>query len=243
MTAPKKKGKKKVAKTSSGKPKKKVSPPKTAKKAVKKKGLVKKTPVKKAPASKKTAKKTAKKVQAKKKAVKKAVKKKAPVKKKTPIKKKTTVKKKTIVGKKAPITTSPSIPKTETKSSVPEKKKKSLLTAAEVRRCKAQMLNKRAQIVGNITRMEDQALRSNKQEPSSDNMADYGTDNYEQDFTLGLIENVEATVQEIDEALKRISESKYGVCEGCQEPIPKPRLSVLPYAKFCVNCQSERESI
>ena len=73
-------------------------------------------------------------------------------------------------------------------------------------------------------------------------MADYGTDNYDQDFTLGLMENVEATTQEIDSALKRIQEGLYGICEGCSCIIPKARLKALPYAKFCVNCQSKRES-
>jgi DnaK suppressor protein len=46
---------------------------------------------------------------------------------------------------------------------------------------------------------------------------------------------------EIDSALKRISESTYGICEDCEEPIPEKRLAVNPYFLTCVSCAEERE--
>ena len=45
-------------------------------------------------------------------------------------------------------------------------------------------------------------------------------------------------VEEIDDALKRIDDKTYGYCERCFQPIPKPRLRALPYARLCVACKS-----
>lgn len=116
------------------------------------------------------------------------------------------------------------------------------LTPAEMRECRNMLLHKRALIAGDLSKMEMQALRASEQDSSVDNMADYGTDNYEQDFTLGLIENVEGVILDIDDALERIDDGVYGICEDCGCAIPKARLKALPYARNCVKCQSEREA-
>ena len=51
-------------------------------------------------------------------------------------------------------------------------------------------------------------------------------------------EQEEIQVEEIDEATKRIENKTYGYCERCFQPIPKPRLRALPYARLCVACKS-----
>ena len=43
----------------------------------------------------------------------------------------------------------------------------------------------------------------------------------------------------IEEALDRIEAGDYGVCLGCEEPIPAKRLQAVPWAKYCVTCQQE----
>jgi DnaK suppressor protein len=43
----------------------------------------------------------------------------------------------------------------------------------------------------------------------------------------------------IEEALDRIEAGDYGVCLGCEEPIPAKRLQAVPWAKYCVGCQQE----
>jgi RNA polymerase-binding transcription factor DksA len=67
-------------------------------------------------------------------------------------------------------------------------------------------------------------------------MADLGTDNYEQDFTLGLLQNQEQALTEIGEALERVHRGTFGRCEECQGVIPKARLQALPYTRHCVAC-------
>ena len=66
-------------------------------------------------------------------------------------------------------------------------------------------------------------------------MADMGTDNFEHEFTLGLLESEQALLREIDAALRRIDDRTYGVCLGTGEQIPKARLRAKPWAKYTVD--------
>lgn len=50
-----------------------------------------------------------------------------------------------------------------------------------------------------------------------------------------------ARIQQIDSALKRIEENKYGKCQDCDEQIPEKRLLANPYCQTCVSCAEERE--
>ena len=67
-------------------------------------------------------------------------------------------------------------------------------------------------------------------------MADLGTDNFEQEFTLSLLQNQEQALGEIDLALDRVNKGTYGRCEECQGPIPKARLTAVPHTRHCVAC-------
>ena len=102
------------------------------------------------------------------------------------------------------------------------------------------LLRKRAELVGDVDQMEQQALRKNRTDATGDlsmmpiHMADIGTDNYEQEFTIGLISNEQATLKEIDAALGRIRNQTFGICEGTRLPIPKARLKVKPWARYRV---------
>ena len=60
-------------------------------------------------------------------------------------------------------------------------------------------------------------------------MADAGTDNFEQQFTLSLRENEEQRSQEVAAALERIEQGTFGCCEECQKEIPQTRLEAVPY--------------
>ena len=79
---------------------------------------------------------------------------------------------------------------------------------------------------------------------ASDNVyeiADLGSDQCEQDITLGLMANEQGEISEIDDALERIDVGGFGKCGECETPIPKPRLAALPFARYCIECQSEKE--
>jgi DnaK suppressor protein len=116
-------------------------------------------------------------------------------------------------------------------------KKKTHLSKKELTEFQEMLLEKRRQLVGDLTGMEAQAISElgggNLSSMPTD-MADVGTDNFEREFTLGLLESEQVLLREIDEALGRIEDRTYGICLGTGEPIPKARLRAKPWAKYTV---------
>lgn len=116
------------------------------------------------------------------------------------------------------------------------------MTKAELDTYRDSLLSLRSRLTGDVSHLADEALRARGGEASGSlsnaplHMADLGTDNFEQEFTLRLLQNQEQALTEIDEALERIRQDKFGRCEECQEAIPKARLQSLPYTRYCVSC-------
>jgi DnaK suppressor protein len=65
-----------------------------------------------------------------------------------------------------------------------------------------------------------------------------GTVTVDRERNLALSGQAMLAVEEIDDALRRIEDNTFGYCERCFQPIPKPRLRALPYARLCVACKS-----
>src|SRR5215813_10814455 len=105
----------------------------------------------------------------------------------------------------------------------------------------------RARLRGDLDQMTDEALRRTQPESSGNlsnvplHMADVGTENYDQEFTLGLIENEQTTLEQVQEALSRIEAGTFGRCQECGDPIAKQRLQALPYTKHCIQCARKLE--
>jgi DnaK suppressor protein len=105
----------------------------------------------------------------------------------------------------------------------------------------------RARLRGDLSQMTDEALGRDNGGGTGNlsnvplHMADLGTDNYDQEFTLGLIENEQSTLELVNEALSRVAKGTYGLCAECDEPISKPRLQAIPYAKHCIGCARKLE--
>lgn len=72
-------------------------------------------------------------------------------------------------------------------------------------------------------------------------IADLGTDVFEKNLELDLSSSEGKILEAINVALDKIEKGKFGFCESCGQPIPKARLEALPYARYCINCQRERE--
>jgi len=126
------------------------------------------------------------------------------------------------------------------KKSGTAKTKKSHLSAADLKRFQQMLLNKRQEIIGNVNEMKNEALNKSRLDASGDlssmpiHMADIGTDNYDQEFALGLMDSERKLLREIDDALQRIENRTYGICEGTGKPIRKARLEAQPWAKYSV---------
>jgi RNA polymerase-binding protein DksA len=120
------------------------------------------------------------------------------------------------------------------------RKKKRGMVNADAKHFKGILLEKRREILRNVTEFEDEALRKSRLDASGDlssmpiHMADLGTDNYEQEFALGLMDSERKLLREIDNALVRLEKKTYGICEGTGKPISKARLEAQPWARYCV---------
>lgn len=112
---------------------------------------------------------------------------------------------------------------------------------------KKKLEKQRTLLTGDINHMEKEALKKNRQESSGDlsnmpvHLADVSSDNYEQEFTLELMENKGDALKKISVALDKIKDGTYGICESCQKRIKKSRLEAIPYARYCISCQETQE--
>jgi RNA polymerase-binding protein DksA len=116
------------------------------------------------------------------------------------------------------------------------------MNQAELDAFRQQLLDLRSRLRGDVSHLTTEALRKTGGEASGSlsntpiHMADLGTDNFEQEFTLGLIQNEEQALDEIAAALDRLDQHTFGRCEECQKDIPRSRLHALPYTRYCVDC-------
>jgi DnaK suppressor protein len=72
-------------------------------------------------------------------------------------------------------------------------------------------------------------------------MGDMASNAYTKEFLLSLSDNERSLLKNIQEALERIEEGSYGVCQECEEPINTKRLEAIPWALLCVPCQEKQE--
>jgi RNA polymerase-binding protein DksA len=121
-----------------------------------------------------------------------------------------------------------------------EQTPKSRLSPADTEHFQQLLLQKRTEILGNVSEIEGEALRKSRLDASGDlssmpiHMADLGTDNFEQEFSLDLMDGERRLLVEIEDALHRIETGTYGICEGTGKPISKARLEAQPWARYSV---------
>lgn len=125
---------------------------------------------------------------------------------------------------------------------------------AELESFKELLLALQSRIQGDVDQLTDEALEighDDGESKSPTHLAELGTQNYERDFSLQFVENDQEVLDEIQEALERIEDGTYGICQQCAEDgkpasksmIPKTRLKAIPYARNCVSCEQKREEL
>jgi len=127
------------------------------------------------------------------------------------------------------------------------KKLKRRFTKKELELYRERLLNLKDDTLRQMREISQDTLMKTQKDMSGDmsgyglHMADVASDNYERDFNLSLVSNERRIVLEIDEALKRIDDSSYGICQMSGKPIAKTRLKAIPYAKYSKKCQEKIE--
>jgi RNA polymerase-binding protein DksA len=124
-----------------------------------------------------------------------------------------------------------------------DKPKKSPFNAKELARYKAMLLKKRSELIGDVNTMESEALNSQAGSLSNlpQHMAEQGSDAYGQSLSLDLAAADRRLIKEIDDALKRIADGTYGICELTGKPIRAERLEELPWARYSIEAARELE--
>lgn len=108
------------------------------------------------------------------------------------------------------------------------------------------LLQHRAKCAGEIKSIAKETSKSPR-EASGDlssytiHMADMSADAYDRELAMNIAEGSQEVLYQIDEAIKRIEDGTFGVCQTCQKPIGIGRLKVVPHASMCIECQRDKE--
>lgn len=125
----------------------------------------------------------------------------------------------------------------------PDQRVKTKFSKKELEQYRQILLRKRAELVGDISNMEEEALRQSSGSLSNvpQHMAEQGTDTYDQALSLDLAAVDRNLLREIDDALKRIAEGTYGICERTGNVIKSERLQEIPWARYSIEAAREME--
>jgi RNA polymerase-binding protein DksA len=116
------------------------------------------------------------------------------------------------------------------------------MTEGGIKSYRRRLLALKERLGGELPELEEEALRGVGGEASgglSDvpvHPADLAPQEYEEEVTLGLLENEDQLLTEVNDALARIERGTFGRCENCGQEISRARLEALPYARHCLRC-------
>ena len=105
------------------------------------------------------------------------------------------------------------------------------------------LIDLRAHVSDEISLHTADTLKHNARDDSGNTSspADSGTDSFDRDFALSLVSSEQDALIEIEEAILRIKDGSYGVCEITNKAIPAARLSAVPFTRYSVEGQAEHE--
>jgi DnaK suppressor protein len=124
---------------------------------------------------------------------------------------------------------------------------KQMLGKAELESFRQQLLAVKKRLGGDLSALEEEALHPVGGEESGGlsnvpvHPADLGTDTFEEELALDLLENEDKILSEVNDALARIEQGTLGRCENCGQEISRQRLKALPYARYCIRCARKLE--
>lgn len=113
----------------------------------------------------------------------------------------------------------------------------------DLKKFEDKLLSERARLTGSIRTIEDASRHDSGRDNSADlsSYAESGTDTFELETSLNIASGASDRLSNVEDALIRLQDGTYGVCEMCQSEIPLKRLEVFPSARHCVACQDKFE--
>ncbi|KRQ86549.1 General stress protein 16O [Caloramator mitchellensis] len=120
------------------------------------------------------------------------------------------------------------------------------MEASKIEKYKGKLQNERENLMKTINSMYESGLAAPQREEigelsvNDNHPADVGTEMFDKERGFALLSNEKNMLVQIDNALERIENGNYGVCEVCGKEIEEERLDFLPYASRCVKCENEK---
>lgn len=111
--------------------------------------------------------------------------------------------------------------------------------APETANFKRKLLEMRRDLLGQVEK--NKVYSKEMGEDGIPDSGDVAASSYSKEVLMGLGENERTKLRLVEEALAKIEEGSFGVCERCEGLIPVKRLDLLPFTRYCVQCQSELE--
>lgn len=122
-------------------------------------------------------------------------------------------------------------------------------SASQIKTFRQRLQELRDHVVDGINFLAGDNLTRSQRDSAGDlsgyslHMADQGTDNFDREFALNQLSGEQDVIYEIDEALQRLADGSYGICEDCGCAIATERLLALPFARRCVKCKAVYEKV
>jgi len=101
------------------------------------------------------------------------------------------------------------------------------------------LIKEKEKILRNLGFLKDGMENPERGVPT--HIGDLGTDEFVKGIDIDISQSEGKILRAIDEAIEKIAKGTYGICENCGNNIPKSRLKVIPYAKYCIECKKEIE--
>jgi len=108
------------------------------------------------------------------------------------------------------------------------------------------LLDERKRLRAELSEMEEHQVKTEEKPVADvagydDDLVDVATETFEREKELALETSVQGMLQMVEEALRKVHEGTYGICDGCGKPIDGNRLRAIPYARLCIKCKEREE--
>jgi DnaK suppressor protein len=123
-----------------------------------------------------------------------------------------------------------------TKKSVEEKP----LSSSEIQKFR-DILSQKQEELSDIVHRKKEEQEFQQEEPEIGDEADIATRSVEKELLFDITDSEKQNLDGIEAALRKIEKGVFGRCESCQKTIPRLRLEVMPWARYCIQCQSRNE--
>jgi len=114
------------------------------------------------------------------------------------------------------------------------------LSASEIQKFR-ELLTEKQEELSDIVHRKKEEQEFQQEEPEIGDEADIATRSVEKEILFDITDSEKQNLDGIEAALRKIEKGVYGRCESCQKTIPRLRLEVMPWARYCINCQSRNE--